>query len=715
MYSKIAMDYFKKGIKVVPIQPGTKFCTIKEWNKVNFESCLEDYPGHGVGLDMSSCEIAILDIDVLDTEIQGKIKEYLKNYPSPIQRRGNPNKIPSHFYRKTWQKSKESFAKCELFTAEKDAMIQVVLPPTVHPDFKGVNFEWVTPYNLLNFNLDDLPEFPREAWDGLKELLSSDKLFHEIKSEGRNNKLLSMVTAARAKGKGDIEIVREIVQYDKDNHSPRLFLDKSEKFPGKSEKDAEKNAMKFVTSVTKSLLERGDFEIPDYDGITIDLKNDEALDSNSLAAKARIEMPYPVPEGIMKDIMDYMDSLSYKRTPNLYLGAAISIMSALASNKFKFNNTRPNTYILNLAGTGTGKQAPQDAVVNILADDIDTGLVVGGYKSSSAIVQNLQSKREQLSLIDEIPALFGQIKEGSVNQTEMVDVLCDLWSKSNGRFQNQAAATKVDTGTCFHPHVSILGSGTIEGMKAHSTKLMVTKGLFPRFLCFTQEKHLGRKESKEDLELKKKILAFVRKMQGIKKIEDIKDGENVNTIPGRAITGAKYKARNISYRDEKVEAFFKEKIKPFQDLEDSEHISEAHRNILTRSIEHVNKMALEHCLSRRFGDNFIKGDGEINEKDIQFGYDVVVASNHNGSPLIEMAFSDTTFEKDYMRTLEYLEKAGSKGMTPGVLLDRLRFPTKKFEEVLMYLQVTGKIFKRESEHPRNKTKIRTYFRSSLDL
>ena len=175
MYSQIAPMYFQRNINVVPIMPTTKACFVSNWKDVNFEESYNKYPDHGIGLDLSSVDLVVLDIDILDKEKQKEVEAILKDCPTPIMRRGNPHKLPSRFYAKTWQTSKLVLPGIDLLCAQKEQMIQVLIPPTYHPSFLNTQFEWIGDYDLLNFDLAMLPPLPEDVWNKLAELVGSNK------------------------------------------------------------------------------------------------------------------------------------------------------------------------------------------------------------------------------------------------------------------------------------------------------------------------------------------------------------------------------------------------------------------------------------------------------------------------------------------------------------------------------------------------------------
>ena len=102
MFSNEVEKYAEKDLRVVPVLK--KHCPIKDWINIDFLEEKEKYQNYGVGLSLGDCDLVVLDIDSLDPREQAEYNEFLKSYPTPLMRQGNPNKLPSRFYAKTWQK-----------------------------------------------------------------------------------------------------------------------------------------------------------------------------------------------------------------------------------------------------------------------------------------------------------------------------------------------------------------------------------------------------------------------------------------------------------------------------------------------------------------------------------------------------------------------------------------------------------------------------------
>jgi hypothetical protein len=534
---------------------------------------------------------------------------------------------------------------------------QVVVPPSIHPDTK-LPYRWITPDTLENFDQNDLPELDL-AFLPIVEAMTSSKPIVKT-ATGRNNKLVDIVSSMRGRGEDETKIITEVYEWDKKFHSPRLFTDSKERYRASNEDDAKRNAWVFVNNVTSSLIRNGVAQILD-DSISI---------PETKPIKHEV-LDFPKPKGILKDIMDLTLDMMTRDMPNLALGGAIATLSVLCANRFRFQNTWPNVYVLNLAPSGAGKSFPQIVAKRILGQALNSKLLgYGGYKSSSALVKNLVSKRERLDIIDEIASLFMQMKSGGVYQMEIIDILCQLWSDSSEMLMASEYSEKTDTSTCYNPCVSILGSSTIEGIKQQLTGLMTQKGLMPRFLIFSHEEY-GK--TKEDFFNKELFSKLIDKISLIYKLE-----KNISPIPVNQLHGPCYDPIDVYPSDPEAVSFFKELKKEF-DAKIESASDEPTRLFFIRGIEQVSKLATLHCVGC--------GNRQASLEDLVWARDVFYASTNNSSLLIQETSANTEHERDYLRILGLIKKRGS--ITIGRLYNAMRSVSKQKIDQLVEQLVAG--------------------------
>jgi len=653
---------YENGYSPIPVYYKGKNPCILEWQKYcskratekQIENWNDDLHNNKINIGVACGEasgIIVIDIDTDD-------KEFLNSLPpSTVRRRGQ--KGEARFFRYTPSVPTASFPQLDILSNGR----QILVPPSIHP--AGMRYEWLTPDTLENTKPEDLPELPLDFLDQIKFKTKDIK----IQATGRNNKLVDIVSAMRGCGESETEIIKQVYEWDSMHNKPRLFTDKSEGFKADSESDAKNNVWKFVTSVTKSLIDKGVARM--NENLVIELTEEKAI-ANTLT--------YPEPTGLVKDIRDLILDYSERDMPNLALGGAVSLMSVICSNRFRFDRCWPNTYVLNLAPTGAGKSFPQKIISMILDERLATSLIgYGNYQSSAAFAKNLVSRRERLDVIDEVSSLFAQMKGGGLWQMGILEEMCKVWSNSNGKYNAAEYSEKEDTSSCFNPCVNVLGSSTIEGIKNNFNKMMVTKGLIPRFLIFSHENYGSLKRDFLNEPLLNSVVASVDKILSIPKNE-----LGIKVEVGR---GPVYNPNDVTPSDRDAVEFFAELKLYFANRIESES-SENLRSLLTRGKEQVMKLALIHAVG-----NF----RNIEMADLVWAKEVFNVCLNNSSSFIEESAVDSENEKDLKSFLNLFDK--KQFITIPIALNRLkRFDLKKLQGVTASLLAAEKIKCAEKTH-----------------
>lgn len=666
-------EYYELGLSVIPVASNGKNPIIDGWSKyceeLPTQELIDKWDKMKVNIGVAcgpASGILVLDIDTDDKEILDLCP------PSPVRRRGKKGEC--RFFKYNPNIPSTSIPQIDILSLGR----QVLIPPSVHPDTKKP-YVWITPDTLENFSVKDLPELDISFLSKLSKKVS-------IEIPGRNNKLVDIVSSMRARGEPEQEIINQIYEWDKNYHSPRLFLEAKEGFKGKSEDDAKRNAWKFVINVSKTLIENGTAVMSDTAPLLI-------LDETKVIPIYKAQ-EFPKPTGILKDVMDLTEKFSERDMPNIALGGSIALMAAVCSNRFRFDDTWSNVYVLNLAPTGAGKSFPQRIIKKILDEKLSSDLIgYGNYRSSSALTKNLVSKRERLDIIDEVAGLFAQMKSGGLYQTEMIDELCKLWSESNGKFLASEYSEKADTSTCYNPCVSIIGSSTIGGIKENLNKLMIVKGLIPRFLIFSHDSY-GKIKNDYDNHLDEKLLNKITNnlKELIQKFPKRKSGIEVPTLHGPM-----YDPLNIAPKDKETKAFFKE-IKREFDLRMEQADSEASKQILSRGKEHTQKLSILHAVSN--GRN-------ITIDDLKWAKQVVDVSIFNCKMFIEESSVENEHEKDVMQVLNYVTEKGE--VFHGKLQNRFRrIQPIRLKQIIQQLIEDGSIVPFQRQNKQNKDTSKGY-------
>ena len=442
------------------------------------------------------------------------------------------------------------------------------------------------------------------------------------------------------------------------------------------------------------IIEKCDFNDVGVEATRRQFSNNVEIKTTSFKQKS-----YMPPQGLMADVIDSIIATSVRENYALALGGAISLLSTFASNRFRFNGTWANTFVLCLAETGAGKSFHQNFIREILLR-FDTNLLGhGSYASSPAITMNCKSQRERLDIIDEVSTLFNAMSSGGSYQKDMVEELSKIWSSSGQLYKAAASKTKEDTASAYNICININGSSTISGVKSAINKEMVTKGLIPRFLIFIEE---GYSDVKMQEEPSNEV--FNRMMTGFEKISKI----NKKKIDGVDILlGPKYDPTNVFPTDEKAIKFYKEQIYLHYNNKIKDQETDEAKQIMTRACENIAKLAVVHFVSRMAYDDSIK---HVDIQDLFWAKNVYDSCSHNSSMFISESAVDSDYERDLKQIENFIAKS-SEGTTKAKIKNRfIRIDEQKIEKILSHLKNSNKIILKEIESKnKNKAISQRYF------
>ena len=672
MFEKMVFDYDSKDIKVVPISPGTKACKVSDWINVDFTECAEKYKGFGIGLSLGCSDLIMLDLDFEDEETKRKVDDILKDYPTPILRQGNPKRPPARFYQKSWQNG--SIAQSvkggaiEIRSVRPGGMSQVVIPPTVHPC--GVPYKWVGTHNLLNFNLDELPVLPVEAWNKLKSEVGinttsmSDESVELIQNEpnrcanNSNIKYSQMVRAAVLEQNTIEQIVENLIHFD-DKHQKvkSFFLCKH----GKSwrHKTIEENALDFVRDAYARAIKQGD-----VDGIG---KGLPSISIQEIQKKKVSRKKYPKFRGVAQDMFQYIYENSPVPRSRLTCASVVSLMSITLGNKITIDGVYPNLYSLMIAPSGFGKDFPLKFVKRALMESGCRELIGQSMPASdTGLIKTLENQRERIDIIDEASILFGAISSGKNDYaSKMADVYAALYTSTGDFYEGKvlASSNKV-IGSCHSPYVSILGAMTPDAARETLSHQLIQTGLGARFLYFVDDKKKRGRRVPERPRIPSQITKFVKMWRKDTDSDQISIASGFNkATPRRA------KIENTKFLDDVYNEI--EAIKEKSDQRVTP--------LLNRAYTTICKLALiDACSTQQLTTN-------VTVREDNFSW-AVEFFNVNFGEAQEFIFdwvSGSRREKDLNKIYEYIKSKKEGGATMSDMAKNLRMFDAKYRKTLL--------------------------------
>ena len=534
LYKEYVDEYSEKGMSVIPDKFAMKQPAIKEWTtyceRKPTDAEVLEWKGAFDKTNIALCTgkasgIIAVDMDCIDPEIVEIINEM--TIPSPVEKIGD--KGWTRFYKydeaiKTCTIKYNNQVVLEILSEKK----KTTLPPSKHPS--GASYRW-TGKSLLDIDVDTLPKFPTNFIPNLQQKLLQLSVHNAPEGftkviNGRNDELVKYCSDIIRDNTPINDAILKLIAYDKEKHETPLFTDSTEY----RHDEPLTNALMLYTNClhsfnTKRFSNSQSYEVPVIPRIEEDKGEDEPgkLKSGKLQEKSSPELPKA--EGVLDAIMRYILRNSYIEQPAFAFSAALSLIATLCGRKFEFEGVAPNLYILNVAPSGSGKNAPQEKIKEALIDaKLEYLLGAGDYVSDASLMDTLPESPVRLDSVDEAGGLLATVnKGGSPYNTKMADILAELYTSSTSIFLGRQTAVG-HKGRSIRPNVNLLCSTTPRGLSEGVSTTSIEKGLMGRFLIFKGDynKRARRVENPTSLSpAEKSALTYLAAYQPHKKTDVI--------------------------------------------------------------------------------------------------------------------------------------------------------------------------------------------------
>lgn len=195
------------------------------------------------------------------------------------------------------------------------------------------------------------------------------------------------------------------------------------------------------------------------------------------------------PGGLLQEIMTFIDESSAASFPLFNLGAALALIGTLVGQKIMTETgLRTNLYIISLADSGTGKDAPLSAVKKLLAPAGGTDLVGPNHiTSGAALLTGLMPPHErQIALLDEIGDIMAGLKNPRDPKADIPRILKGLFSSTDRSEIKNYADSKQNIVLLWH-HLSLYATGSPERFWETLTYGDVTDGFLARVLILESD------------------------------------------------------------------------------------------------------------------------------------------------------------------------------------------------------------------------------------
>lgn len=619
LYSDNVYAYINAGYSVIPDKYMSKQPAIKGWSnychklptKDEVESWIRNFEETNIAVCLGEASgIIALDIDTDDPKLLEIILPVLP--PSPVTKQGA--KGITRFFRYNGESTQivKHNGECilELLSTNK----KTTIAPSVHPN--GMEYTWVSD-SLLDVKAESLPLLPPFLISHIESKLrlsvpDTVSISFGKTISGRNNILSAFCGELIRDGVPVDEAIKKLIEKDKQDNSPHLFSDTEEM----GHTEAFTNALVFYSNHLSTVNSRHfkkneEYEIP----ITASAIDHEAKEMVRLGKSRKqenvkkLKRVLPPAQGVLKDIQDNILQNSFIPQPDFAFSASLILLGTLIGRKFVFQGMASNLYILNIAPSGSGKDAPQQKIKEYLSSlGCEYLLGAGDYVSDASLMDSLGTKPVRLDIMDEAGGILKTVSKGkSEYNGKMADILAELYTSSNARYLGRATAEGTK-GACARPNVSILASTTPTGFSEGISLKSIEKGLMGRFLTFVGTGDKPAQRVKTFTNLSVGTLTKLRWFAGYK------PEESDATVAG--IKQLVHEIQSTEEADAKLDNHFNE----FDSIRRSCCHTDPMLPIIARLYQQMIKIIMIHSASRcKAGEMPV-----INDVDVQFGYKTIM-------------------------------------------------------------------------------------------
>ena len=668
IYKHHAPKFLDKGYSVIPDRGGQKLPAIKEWSKYcaqkptqeEFDGWSQSLPNTNISVCLGEASgIVALDLDCTDDAVIDLIKHMLP--PSPVEKKGT--KGWTRFY-KYLQGQRTELVKhngevvIELLSTGK----KTTIPPS---QLKGLNYEWTGEKELWELSPSDLPSIPVNLLAQIRNKLTQHFPNSYIEGNnivnGRNDEMKQLIVRLQGSGNTVDDIIKEMIKLD-ETFSSSLFSDPTENHHTEKYTNAGRFYFSVLNSINKeNLIKKKVYDIPIL-STSVSEPDKEALLVGKSQSKGISVMPkadLPTPIGALAVIQSWILDNSYIKQPAFAFSAALSVLAVAISRKFVFEGVCSNMYILNIAPSGAGKDAPQQKVKEIFFDiKKDHLLGAGDYVSDASLTDSLGSNVVRLDIIDEASGLLKCVNQGGATyNNKMADILAELYTSSNSKFLGRQTAAGRQ-GEAYRPNVNLLCSTTPTGFSEGVTMKSLEKGLLGRFLFFKGDYDAPANRVKKPTKLPQNILDMVDHWCGFKP-------SGGNQLAG--ITQEFHLIEATPAAHDALEKVFRS----FDDMRRNTDPTHSLLPLISRMYQQMLKIIMVHSVSRSNKELPI-----VNETDVEFGHKAILYIFNVARELISDNVFSGSMEKNVMKVYNIIKAAGPEGISRKQIYRKTRNLTK---------------------------------------
>lgn len=352
--------------------------------------------------------------------------------------------------------------------------------------------------------------------------------------------------------------------------------------------------------------------------------------------------------GLIRSVHDYIVSTTERPNRPLALAGAVSLMATMAGRRYATESgLLSNVYMLQIAGTGVGKEAPRAAIKNLLAD-IDAKELLGGdsIMSDSGLISAMETHPVKLFMLDEFGKVLQAInaqKGASVHLAGIATALLTLYSaaQSNHAGRQYADTTRRPQIIIHHPCAVLAGSTTPSTLYEALSSKDVLSGLLGRMIVVDGGEKRPKRQAPGAYDYKDlvaRLRSFYEKSNG---------GGNLATLQTAELKPSLHTVKETQGA---------RLIRLAADDQLDDITGEIERSLYNRLIENASKLALVYAVAKS------PASPVIDEEAFLWGLSFAEWSVKRLVTIARRHVSDGSYHGLFLRVDKLIEQAGSEGL-----------------------------------------------------
>lgn len=432
-------------------------------------------------------------------------------------------------------------------------------------------------------------------------------------------------------------------------------------------------------------------------GLMEDDEEDEDFEASGNTPQGEGSIPphlYADLPGALGLMFEWTLATAPKHQPVLALGSSLAFCAAVIGQRVQLEGfgTRPNIYVLAVAHSGAGKQAPFNACKRVARAAGLTKDLIGPEElaSDAGIVTAVLKSPAHLMLIDEVGFILTATnsRNASPHVANITGTLLKLYSSSASTYSSKSYADGDKVKTVDEPCVSFYGSCTPDALTNALTSKDITNGLLSRMVIFDAGEHDPRKKMPSSEAPPIELVDWVTAWRGIPPIQNPQARIGFEPVLEPRIVRMTEEAKAISqaFDDEMHEA----KLKARKSGTDSLYVR-AHENALKFAL--IRACASAPPINGEGGARIDESALVVDAKIMRWATELARATVARMVATTKY-ITNTQFQADVLALEKAIKQAGPRGATMRDIsrVAAGKHPEKMLKELLSQLMRSGEVY-----------------------